>query len=125
MKQSYLLLLALALLIALFCKWENVLAAAATIRIKSMKCHPALCFFAVAGMLMAAKYVVFFIQSLPMLYHITKVLQVYPDADIYKDIFSGQEVFAVRFCGGFLGWFSTPDQAWSEAWTYIKSNSTP
>ena len=31
MKQSYLLLLALALLIALFCKWENVLAAAATI----------------------------------------------------------------------------------------------
>ena len=31
MKQSYLPLLALALLIALFCKWENVLAAAATI----------------------------------------------------------------------------------------------
>ena len=31
MKQSYLPLLALALLIALFCKWENVLAAAATV----------------------------------------------------------------------------------------------
>ena len=31
MKESYLPLLALALLIALFCKWENVLAAAATI----------------------------------------------------------------------------------------------
>ena len=31
MKQSYLPLLVLALLIALFCKWENVLAAAATI----------------------------------------------------------------------------------------------
>lgn len=31
MKQSYLPLLAIALLIALFCKWENVLAAAATV----------------------------------------------------------------------------------------------
>ena len=31
MKQSYLPLLALALLIALFCKWENVLVAAATV----------------------------------------------------------------------------------------------
>ena len=31
MKESYLPLLALALLIALFCKWENVLAAAATV----------------------------------------------------------------------------------------------
>ena len=31
MKQSYLPLLALARLIALFCKWENVLAAAATV----------------------------------------------------------------------------------------------
>ena len=31
MKQPYLPLLAIALLIALFCKWENVLAAAATV----------------------------------------------------------------------------------------------